>query len=90
MVGGEVLLGLPGLGVPGPAAPLRLTVDLPEEADQAMAHGAVGVGLFRTEFLVVGRNTMPGEEEQYQAYKAIGDTFGGLPVVLRTTCEGCG
>ena len=49
---------------------LRANLDLPGEAEQARLHGADGVGLFRTEFLVVGRNVMPGEEEQFQAYKS--------------------
>ena len=44
---------------------LRANLDLPGEAEQALRHGAEGVGLFRTEFLVVGRHTVPGEEEQY-------------------------
>ena len=48
---------------------LRANVDLPEEAEHAAHSGAEGVGLMRTEFLVVGRATMPDEEEQYRAYK---------------------
>ena len=48
------------------------------------AAGAEGVGLLRTEFLFLGRSSLPTEEEQYQAYKAIADRFGRLPVVLRT------
>ncbi len=43
-------------------------VDLPEEAEKAARSGAEGVGLMRTEFLVVGRTTMPDEDEQYRAY----------------------
>ena len=45
MVDGEVLLGLPGLGVPGPAAPLRLTVDLPDGGTGTVALHVVGAGL---------------------------------------------
>ena len=48
---------------------LRANVDLPEEADLASTSGAEGVGLMRTEFLVVGRASMPDEEEQYQVYR---------------------
>ena len=47
---------------------LRANVDLPEEAELAATSGAEGVGLMRTEFLVVGRATMPDEDEQYRAY----------------------
>ena len=63
---------------------LRANLDLPEEASQARAHGAVGVGLFRTEFLVVGRNTMPVEEEQYEAYRAVAEAFPSGAVFIRT------
>jgi phosphotransferase system enzyme I (PtsI) len=63
---------------------LRANVDLPEEAEYAARSGAEGVGLMRTEFLVVGRATMPDEEEQYQAYKHVVEAFGGRPVVIRT------
>lgn len=63
---------------------LRANVDLPEEADTAAHSGAEGVGLMRTEFLVVGRATMPDEEEQYKAYKRVVAAFGDKPVVIRT------
>jgi phosphotransferase system enzyme I (PtsI) len=63
---------------------LRANVDLPEEAEAAATSGADGVGLMRTEFLVVGRATMPDEDEQYRAYARVVDAFGGRPVVIRT------
>jgi phosphotransferase system enzyme I (PtsI) len=63
---------------------LRANVDLPEEAEFAAHSGAEGVGLMRTEFLVVGRATMPDEEEQYRAYRHVVEAFGGRPVVIRT------
>ena len=55
-----------------------------EGARLSIENGAEGVGLLRTEFLYLERTTVPTEEEQYQAYKAILDVFGKLPVVLRT------
>lgn len=63
---------------------LRANVDLPEEADLAAGSGAEGVGLMRTEFLVVGRATMPDEDEQYRAYRRVVEAFEGRPVVIRT------
>ena len=63
---------------------LRANVDLPEEADLAAHSGADGVGLMRTEFLVVGRTTMPDEEEQYRAYRRVLDAFSGRTVIIRT------
>jgi phosphoenolpyruvate-protein phosphotransferase len=55
-----------------------------EGARAALEAGAEGVGLLRTEFLYLERASLPDEEEQYQAYRAIVDVFGDLPVVLRT------
>jgi phosphotransferase system enzyme I (PtsI) len=63
---------------------LRANVDLPEEAERAATSGAEGVGLLRTEFLVVGRTTMPDEDEQFRAYRRVLDAFAGQPVVIRT------
>ena len=63
---------------------LRCNVDLPEEAEFAATTGAEGVGLMRTEFLVVGRATMPDEDEQYEAYRSVVEAFGGKPVIIRT------
>jgi phosphotransferase system enzyme I (PtsI) len=63
---------------------LRGNIDLPNEADSAVAHGADGIGLFRTEFLVVGRSSVPVEEEQYAAYRRVLEAFPGQPVVIRT------
>ncbi|HEU4584829.1 MAG TPA: phosphoenolpyruvate--protein phosphotransferase [Gemmatimonadaceae bacterium] len=63
---------------------LFANVDIPEDAEAAARSGADGVGLMRTEFLVVGRTTMPDEEEQYRAYRRVLESFGGRPVVIRT------
>ena len=62
----------------------RANIDLPGEAENAKAHGAQGVGLYRTEFLVVGRNTAPEEEEQYHAYRHVAETFPDDAVYIRT------
>ncbi len=63
---------------------LRVNLDLPGEAARARALGAQGVGLFRTEFLVVGRSTVPEEEEQYRAYREVVEAFPSHPVLIRT------
>ncbi|MFN2564263.1 MAG: phosphoenolpyruvate--protein phosphotransferase [Gemmatimonadaceae bacterium] len=63
---------------------LRANLDLPEDAEFAANSGAEGVGLMRTEFLVVSRATMPDEEEQYREYRRVVEAFGGKPVVIRT------
>jgi phosphotransferase system enzyme I (PtsI) len=63
---------------------IRANVDIPDEAELGADSGADGVGLMRTEFLVVGRAAMPDEEEQYQAYRKVLQAFGGRPVIIRT------
>lgn len=63
---------------------LRANVDLPDEAAVAVTSGADGVGLMRTEFLMVGRTTLPDEDEQYRAYRRVVEAFGQRPVVIRT------
>jgi phosphoenolpyruvate-protein phosphotransferase (PTS system enzyme I) len=68
----------------GARIPLQANIDLPAEASSARAHGAEGIGLFRTEFLVVGRNAVPGEEEQYEAYCRVAELCAPDPVVIRT------
>lgn len=78
------LVGKEALTTDGVHVTLRANVDLPEEAGSAASHGAEGVGLMRTEFLVVGRTAMPTEEEQYQAYRKVVEAFPGQPVVIRT------
>ncbi|MFL5383140.1 MAG: phosphoenolpyruvate--protein phosphotransferase [Longimicrobiaceae bacterium] len=79
-----LLAHMPARTRDGVEVALRSNIDLPGEAANARTHGADGVGLYRTEFLVVGRNTAPGEEEQYRAYRKVVDAFPGLPVVIRT------
>ncbi|MGD2122039.1 MAG: phosphoenolpyruvate--protein phosphotransferase [Gemmatimonadota bacterium] len=68
----------------GQPVALRANLDLPWEASHAEKHGAQGVGLFRTEFLVVGRSALPGEEEQYEAYRHVAQTFPDSAVMIRT------
>lgn len=68
----------------GQPVQLRANIDLPAEAEVAQRHGARGVGLFRTEFLVVGRSSVPGEEEQYRAYRQVAEAFRNHATYIRT------
>jgi phosphotransferase system enzyme I (PtsI) len=79
-----LLTGRVAVTLDGERVTLFANVDLPEEAALAVENGADGVGLMRTEFLVVGRATMPDEDEQYAAYVDVVRTFGSKPVVIRT------
>jgi len=78
------LVGVEAVTSDGVAVSLRANVDLPDEAGAAAAAGAAGVGLMRTEFLVVGRAAMPTEDEQTEAYIKVLTAFAGHPVVIRT------
>jgi phosphotransferase system enzyme I (PtsI) len=63
---------------------VRANVDLPDESVAAAHSGAEGVGLMRTEFLVLGRTAMPDEDEQFEEYTKVVRAFGDAPVVIRT------
>jgi phosphotransferase system enzyme I (PtsI) len=63
---------------------LRGNVDLPDEVAPAKAHGAEGVGLLRTEFLITGHSELPDEESQTNYFRHVGEAFPGQPVVIRT------
>ncbi|MEX0935657.1 MAG: phosphoenolpyruvate--protein phosphotransferase [Gemmatimonadota bacterium] len=80
----EEIARLDAVTLDGQPISLRANIDLPSEAVRAAEHGAEGVGLFRTEFFVVGRNSMPGEEEQYQGYKRVVEAFPNRAVFIRT------
>ena len=67
------------------AIELLANIELPEDATQAVDLGAIGVGLFRSEFLFMDRNqALPDEEQQYQEYRRVVDLMHGLPVNIRT------
>ncbi|MGF1608987.1 MAG: phosphoenolpyruvate--protein phosphotransferase [Kiloniellales bacterium] len=63
---------------------LQANLELPREVGQAVAAGAEGVGLLRTEFLFMNREDLPDEEEQYQALREVIEGMGGRPVTART------
>ncbi|HSQ65218.1 MAG TPA: phosphoenolpyruvate--protein phosphotransferase [Polyangiaceae bacterium] len=75
---------LPCMTACGTRISLKANVELPAEATLALAHGAEGIGLYRTEFLYIDRATPPSEDEQYEVYRAIVQTVAPRPVVLRT------
>lgn len=75
----------PAITLDGQKVELLANIELPEDAPGAVKAGAVGVGLFRSEFLFMGRKgNLPGEEEQYQAYKRAVEGMEGLPVTIRS------
>jgi len=63
---------------------LEANLELPRELEQALAAGAMGLGLVRTEFLYMNRQDLPDEDEQYGAYAALVRGMDGRPVTIRT------
>ncbi len=63
---------------------LQANLELPREVGQAVAAGAEGIGLLRTEFLYMNRDDLPGEEEQYRALREIVEAMEGRSVTVRT------
>ncbi|NOY07914.1 MAG: phosphoenolpyruvate--protein phosphotransferase [Spirochaetes bacterium] len=63
---------------------LEANIEIPEEVDSVIMHGADGVGLFRSEFLYIQPNKFPNEEEQYIAYKSVLQRLKGKTVTIRT------
>ncbi len=75
----------PAVTLDGERIELLANIEHPADTTPALSVSAVGVGLFRTEFLFMGREgKLPDEEEQYQAYRAAVEGMHGLPVTIRT------
>lgn len=62
---------------------LNANIDLPDEVESAVAYGAQGVGLFRTEYFFIAQDQLPSEEEQYQVYRAVLECMTDKPVTIR-------
>ena len=63
---------------------LLANIELPKDVADVVESGAMGVGLFRSEFLFLGRDTLPDEQEQYDAYRHVAEQLNGRPVTIRT------
>ena len=76
---------MPSVTLDGQAVELLANIELPGDAANALEAGAVGVGLFRSEFLFMNRDgELPDEDEQFEAYRAAVVAMAGLPVTIRT------
>lgn len=83
------LKSTPAVTLDGQRIELMANIEQPGDAVAALKAGAVGVGLFRTEFLFMGRNgKLPDEDEQYAAYLGAAEGMHGLPVTIRTVDVG--
>lgn len=63
---------------------LHANIEKPSDLSEVKENGATGVGLFRSEFLFLNRDILPGEDEQFEAYRAVAVGMEGMPVVIRT------
>ena len=74
---------LPAVTLDGELVALHANMELPVELPMIAQAGATGIGLLRTEFLFMNRDTVPGEDEQAATYRSALDTMGGDPVTIR-------
>jgi phosphotransferase system enzyme I (PtsI) len=75
---------MPAETADGTRVQLFANIEFPSELEACLERGADGIGLYRTEFLYIGDEHPPSEEEQYQAYCHVVDCMGDRPVVIRT------
>ncbi|SDZ67527.1 phosphotransferase system, enzyme I, PtsI [Evansella caseinilytica] len=78
------LVNEPSVTQDGHHVELVANIGTPNDLEGVINNGAEGVGLYRTEFLYMGRDQLPTEEEQFEAYKKVVETMNGKPVVIRT------
>lgn len=78
------LIAEPTVTSDGKHVELAANIGTPEDIESVLKNGAEGVGLYRTEFLYMGRDSLPTEEEQFTAYKTVLEKMEGKPVVIRT------
>lgn len=74
----------PALTTDGERVEVVANIGKTSEAEKAINAGGEGVGLMRTEFLFLERDTPPDEEEQFQSYKSMVEVLNGLPIIIRT------
>ncbi|MBD3185054.1 phosphoenolpyruvate--protein phosphotransferase [Candidatus Poribacteria bacterium] len=81
----DVLRDLPAVTIDNHSIDLAGNIEIPEEIDSVLHHGANGIGLYRTEFIYIRQKEgIPSEEEQYQLYKDSAEKMAPNPVIIRT------
>ncbi len=75
---------LPAVTLDGREVELSANIELPDEVDTAIAHGAKGIGLLRSEYFYLERGRLPEEEEQYRDYRGVVEKVAPDPVIIRT------
>jgi phosphotransferase system enzyme I (PtsI) len=74
----------PTVTLDGKAIHLSANIEDQNDIEAVVAHGAEGVGLFRTEFLFISRDSLPSEEDQYKVYRQVAAALKPQPVIIRT------
>jgi len=74
----------PAKTLDGAEVELHANIELPQDIDDVRESGATGIGLFRSEFLFLNRGELPGEDEQFEAYRQVAQAMKGKPVTIRT------
>ncbi len=80
----EKYIGQPTVTKDGVTVELVANIGKPKDVEKVLEYDGEGVGLFRTVFLFMDRNSMPTEDEQFEAYKKVAEALGGKPVIIRT------
>ncbi len=80
----SVIRDLPARTLDGKDIELAANLEFPNELESVVAHGAKGVGLYRTEYLYMAKQELPDEDEQYEEYKTVVESLAPNPVIIRT------
>ncbi len=80
----DKLRHLPAETPDGHRVELSANIEFPDEIPSVLAHGAAGIGLYRTEYFYMNRSDLPTEEEQYDAYRTVAEKMKPYPVVIRS------
>ncbi len=78
------LIGVPAITQDGSRIQLMANIELPDDIETTSKLKADGVGLYRTEFLYMNRDSIPDEEEHYQTYRRVVEGLNGIPITIRT------
>src|SRR3989338_619924 len=80
----DKLKSLPAETLDGHRIRLEANIEFPDEIPSVLAHGAEGIGLYRTEYFYMNRRDLPNEQEQYEAYRIVVEKLAPSPVIIRT------
>jgi phosphotransferase system enzyme I (PtsI) len=80
----DILRNLPSVTLDNHSVELAGNIEIPEEIDSVLEHGAKGIGLYRTEYLYIRKREMPSEDEQYESYRDAVEKVYPDPVIIRT------